>query len=103
MEKRLVVHTSVMGVSGMQMKMMNEKGGFIMNTTPGKLLIEVQELQTRILDYVGSESYYSVLQSLEDTKVAGFMMGLSIAAILASSECSTYMLPVDKIETDDED
>lgn len=52
-----------------------------------RLFVDVEEFQKMILHFIGSDHYKQILSCVDDTKNAGFMAGLSIAAALITSEC----------------
>lgn len=57
-----------------------------------RLFVDVEEFQKMILHFIGSDHYKQILACIDDTKNAGFMAGLSIAAALISSECDKYVV-----------
>lgn len=57
-----------------------------------RLFVDVEEFQKMILHFIGSDHYKQILSCVDDTKNAGFMAGLSIAAALITSECDYYVV-----------
>lgn len=57
-----------------------------------RLFVDVEEYQKMILHFIGSDHYNQILACVDDTKSAGFMAGLSIAAALISSECDMFVI-----------
>lgn len=57
-----------------------------------RLFVDVEEYQKMILHFIGSDHYKQILACVDDTKSAGFMAGLSIAAALITSECDTFVV-----------
>lgn len=53
--------------------------------------VDVEECQKMILHFIGSDHYNQILSCIDDTKNAGFMAGLSVAAALISTECDKYV------------
>lgn len=56
-----------------------------------RLFVDIEEFQKMILHFIGSDHYNQILSCVDDTKSAGFMAGLSIAAALISTECDKYI------------
>ena len=65
------------------------------NSSKKRLFVDIEEYQKMIISFIGSDHYKRILESVDDTKNAGFMAGLSIAAALISSECDKYIFEVD--------
>lgn len=68
-----------------------------------KTLIDIEEYQKMILQFIGTEDYKRLLDATYDSKECGFIHGLALSAILMTTRCRYYVVSVpvnNKEETD---
>ena len=54
-----------------------------------KVYIDPLELQSAVLQFIGSDYYAKMLSNIQDTKESGFLVGLTTGAML-TSWCTPY-------------
>ena len=64
------------------------------------ILVDMNEASAVVMNFIGSERFNEVIQSIDDNARAGFMTGLSFALCLAMAECKTFLYHVDEQKTE---
>lgn len=54
------------------------------------MLVDINEACHTIIKFIGTDEYKNILNSINDTKDAGFMTGLSMAMSIVMSKCNIY-------------
>lgn len=56
------------------------------------LLFSMEEATDLMLNFIGSEQYNRILDSITDTKQSGFMTGMSVMLSLVQIHCTKYSI-----------
>ena len=56
------------------------------------VLFSIEESTDLMLNFIGSEQYSRILDSITDTKQSGFMTGMSVMLSLISIHCTKYSI-----------
>ena len=64
------------------------------------ILVDMNEASAVIMNFIGSERFNEVVQSIDNNAKAGFMAGLSFALCLAMAESKTFLCHANEQKTE---
>ena len=64
------------------------------------ILVDMNEASAVVMNFIGSERFNDIVQSIDNNARAGFMAGLSFALCLAMAESKTYLYHVNEQKTE---
>jgi hypothetical protein len=64
------------------------------------IFVDMKEASAIVINFIGSERFNEVVQSIDNNARAGFMAGLSFALCLAMAESKTYLTHANEQETE---
>lgn len=76
----------------------------MLNETPIKAewLWKENDCYKVVLDFITSGKYLDVIKSIDDSKGAAFIVGMTYALALMSTECNKYIARLEEVKEGDE-
>ena len=62
----------------------------------GNFLVDLNEANSAVLNFIGTEKFNEVVSAINDDAKSGFMAGLSFAMCIAMAECRPYVFVEEK-------